>query len=163
MTKDSKIVIDGTPIEIFFGIKAMIDIKKETGQSLDHLKEWILGNSTDDDSEDDVVDMLIRLSHVIGHLANSAIFKHNSQVRSGFKSGEILEFYDIDMFTAILDPFQMQYYFQVIFECINTGSVVSVPENLKLQEEDEVLREIDEEKNLSAGVAEKTCDSSGEG
>lgn len=154
MSRNCKIRIDETEIEVFLSTKAMIDIKDEMQKPFESLKEWLIG---EEGESLDVTEQLYRIAHVIGRLANGAVFKHNSLIKSGLRSGELKEFYTLETFVNILDPFQMEYYFKAIFECINLGTVVSVPENVKFDEEDEVLREMDEEKNQKAGDAETTA------
>jgi hypothetical protein len=156
MSKSSKIRIDEAEIEVFLSTKAMMDIKGEMNKPFDQLREWMTEEGLD------IADTLVRVSHVIGHLANGAVFRHNSQIKAGLIQGEPRQFYDLDLFVDILDPFQMKYYFTAIFECIYHGNVVSVPEQLKFTEEDEVLKELEEEKNQTAGGAETTCSSSTE-
>lgn len=148
MSRGSKIRINDAEIEIYLSTKAMLDISDLMDKPFSELSEWL---TPEEKISPDV--QLSRICDVIGVLANAAIFKSNSEIKMGLKSGDIKEFYNISDFRNVLDPFEMEYYFQVILNCIHNGNAVIVPDGFTESETDEVLKEIEEEKNQSAGGA----------
>lgn len=146
MSRGSKIRIDEAEIELYLNTKAMLEISALMDKPFSELHSWLVG---EDDLAFEI--QLARMCDVIGMLANGAIFKHNSEIRMHLKSGDIKEFYDVKFFRDVLDPFQLEYYFNAVLDCIRRDNAVSVPENIKTAEEDEVLKEIEEEKNQMAG------------
>lgn len=148
MSKGSKIRIDDATIDIYLSTKAMLDISELMDKPFEELNDWLIpegGISPDI--------QLSRICDVIGILANAAIYRHNSQVRMNLISGEIKEFYNIADFRNVLDPFKMDYYFKAITECLKKDNAVVIPDGYVSAEEDEVLKEIEEAKNHSAGDA----------
>lgn len=149
MSKSSKVRIEDAEIEICLSTKAMLDISELMDKPFSELQEWLI---PEEGISPDI--QLSRICDVIGTMANAAIFRHNSQVKMGLISGDIKAFYNIEDFRNVLDPFQMEYYFKTILSCIRKDNAVVVPDGYTAAEEDEVLKEIEEEKNQSAGDAE---------
>lgn len=148
MSRGSKIRIDDAEIEIYLSTKAMLDISELMDKPFSEISEWL----TAEDLQVEV--KMARISDVIGTLANAAIFKHNSQIRMHLKSGELKEFFNVSDFREILNLADMEHYFEAITSCIREDNAVIVPDEIKIAEEDEVLKELEEEKNQPAGDAE---------
>lgn len=141
--RGAKITIGTAEIDIFLSTKAMLEISElMDGKPFVEITEWLTSKDIP------VEKQFERMCLVVGTLANGAIFKHNADIRLGLKTGDIKEPYNIKDFCDVLDPFDTDSYFSAIVRCINNDNSISIPANIKTTEEDEVLKELEEEKNL---------------
>ena len=128
-------------IECFFSTKALVDIEAEIGGTVETLADWL------DDESITTGTRLKRATDIIKHLANGAVLKHNQEVKRGLIVAEEKKPYDDDFFSEIIGLRQLSSAISGIFEAINEGSEISLPEGAQPVEEDEVLKEIEEIKN----------------
>lgn len=129
-------------IECFFSTKALENIEKMIGGTVEDLADWLTEESITTGTR------LKRTTDIITHLANGAVLKHNQEVRRGLiPDGKIQEPYDDDFFAEIIGLTQLNSAMSCIFQTIDEGSEVVIPEGIHPAEEDEVLAEIEEIKN----------------
>jgi hypothetical protein len=94
-----------------------------------------------------IMETLKRVANILTCLANGEIFTYNQDIKCGFKQGEEKKFLTADFFLAHIDMDHMQEIISSMYQEINKGTAVIVPDGIKLAEEDEVLAEIEEIKN----------------
>ena len=129
-------------IECFFSTKALDDIEKMIGGTVENLADWLTDESITTGTR------LKRTTDIIKHLANGAVLKHNQEVKRGLiPDGKMQEPYEDDFFAEIIGLTQLSAAMSCIFQTINDGSEVVIPEGIHPAEEDEVLAEIEELKN----------------
>ena len=80
-------------------------------------------------------------------LANGEVVKHNSEIALGLSDGEKKEKLTDEMLEAVLDVAKMDDYLMECFRIMGLASAFEVPENVKLEESDADLAEIEAEKN----------------
>ena len=128
-------------VPIRFNSKAMIDIETLIGGDVEKLADYIA------DREISTGETLKRVANILTCLANGEIFTYNQDIKCGFKQGEEKKFLTADFFLAHIDMDHMQEIITSMYQEINKGTAVIVPDGIKLAEEDEVLAEIEEIKN----------------
>lgn len=133
--------IGGYDIPIRFNSKAMIDIETLIGGDVEKLTEYL------SDQECTTGATLQKVANVLTCLANGDVFTHNQDIKCGFKQGEEKKFFTADFFLAHMDITEIKDIVSAMYNEINNGTAVIVPDGVKLAEEDEVLAEIEEIKN----------------
>lgn len=129
-------------IECFFSTKALDDIEKMIGGTVENLADWLTDESITTGTR------LKRTTDIIKHLANGAVLKHNQEVKRGLiPNGKMQEPYDDDFFAEIIGLTQLNDAITCVFEAIHEGSDVIIPDGMHAAEEDEILAEIEEIKN----------------
>lgn len=129
-------------IELFYSVKAMMDIQKLVGGGdLKKLFEWI---NAEDISE---TEQIIRIVKIITILANAKVIRDNQEIALGLADGEKKALYSDELFLNYIGITDLEQLIREIAVCLGADAEISVPDNIKMQEEDETLAEIEELKN----------------
>ena len=103
--------------------------KREEGQPVDLLKDYH------------------NMISIIRILANANIAKENSEIALGMRDGDKQEKFTDEMLESLLDLSHISEYLEAALRCMGLASAFEVPDDLKLEEPDEDLEEINAEKN----------------
>lgn len=129
-------------IELFYSVKAMMDIQELVGGGdLKKLFEWI---NAEDISE---TEQIIRIVKIITILANAKVIRDNQEIALGLADGEKKALYSDELFQNYIGIADLEPLIREIAVCLGADAEISVPDNIKMQEEDETLAEIEELKN----------------
>lgn len=129
-------------IELFYSVKAMMDIQELVGGGdLKKLFEWI---NAEDISE---TEQIIRIVKIITILANAKVIRDNQEIALGLADGEKKSLYSDELFQNYIGITDLEPLIREIAVCLGADAEISVPDNIKMQEEDETLAEIEELKN----------------
>lgn len=129
-------------IELFYSVKAMMDIQELVGGGdLKKISEWI---NAEDISE---TEQIIRIVKIITILANAKVIRDNQEIALGLADGEKKALYSDELFQNYIGIADLEPLIREIAVCLGADAEISVPDNIKMQEEDETLAEIEELKN----------------
>lgn len=129
-------------IELFYSVKAMMDIQELVGGGdLKKISEWI---NAEDISE---TEQIIRIVKIITILANAKVIRDNQEIALGLADGEKKSLYSDELFQNYIGIADLEPLIREIAVCLGADAEISVPDNIKMQEEDETLAEIEELKN----------------
>lgn len=129
-------------IELFYSVKAMMDIQELVGGGdLKKISEWI---NAEDISE---TEQIIRIVKIITILANAKVIRDNQEITLGLADGEKKALYSDELFQNYIGIADLEPLIREIAVCLGADAEISVPDNIKMQEEDETLAEIEELKN----------------
>lgn len=129
-------------IELFYSVKAMMDIQELVGGGdLKKISEWI---NAEDISE---TEQIIRIVKIITILANAKVIRDNQEITLGLADGEKKSLYSDELFQNYIGIADLEPLIREIAVCLGADAEISVPDNIKMQEEDETLAEIEELKN----------------
>lgn len=129
-------------IELFYSVKAMMDIQELVGGGdLKKISEWI---NAEDISE---TEQIIRIVKIITILANAKVIRDNQEIALGLADGEKKALYSDELFQNYIGIADLEPLIREIAVCLGADAEISVPDNIKMQEEDETLSEIEELKN----------------
>lgn len=129
-------------IELFYSVKAMMDIQELVGGGdLKKISEWI---NAEDISE---TEQIIRIVKIITILANAKVIRDNQEIALGLADGEKKALYSDELFQNYIGIADLEPLIREIAVCLGIDAEISVPDNIKMQEEDETLAEIEELKN----------------
>ncbi len=129
-------------VELFYSVKAMMDIQELVGGGdLKKLFEWI---NAEDISE---TEQIIRIVKIITILANAKVIRDNQEIALGLADGEKKALYSDELFQNYIGIADLEPLIREIAVCLGADAEISVPDNIKMQEEDETLAEIEELKN----------------
>lgn len=129
-------------IEFFYSVKAMMDIQELVGGSdLKKISEWI---NAEDIGE---TEQIIRIVKIITILANAKVICDNQDIALGLADGEKKALYSDELFQNYIGIADLEPLIREIAVCLGANAEISVPDNIKMQEEDETLAEIEELKN----------------
>lgn len=103
--------------------------KREEGQPVDLMKDYK------------------NMISIIRILANANITKENCEIALGMRDGEKQEKFTDEMLESLLDLSHISEYLEEALRCMGLASAFEVPDDLKLEEPDEDLEEINAEKN----------------
>lgn len=142
--KEKATIYLGTPRKLCFNVWAMEQISKKFG-SLDEAEEkMIILKDNPEEGIDTVIEMMVIL-------INAEILRHNAAVKAGIETGEELPEFSlskeqIKLFWRMEDFKRCKV---VIMESMEEGYSNEIP-TAEDVEEDEVLKELDEEKNVKS-------------
>lgn len=134
----------GTPRKLCFNVWAMEQITKKFG-SLDEAEEKMtILKENPEEGINTVIDMMVIL-------INAEILRHNAAIKAGIETGEELPEFNltkdqIKLFWRMEDFRRCKV---VIMESMEEGYSNEIPED-ENAEQDEVLRELDNEKNVKS-------------
>ena len=103
--------------------------KREEGQPVDLMKDYK------------------NMISIIRILANANIAKENSEIALGMRDGEKQQKFTDEMLESLLDLSHISEYLEEALRCMGLASAFEVPDDLKLEEPDEDLEEINAERN----------------
>lgn len=124
-------------------VMAMKNIEKKCGVDIADISKWI--------SEGSTAEKLEKLAVIICIMANGYIAKHNADIEFGLGEGEKQEFYNEELFMNMVEISDFTQLKGALYSTVSDGYEFTVPDNVKLEEEDEVLAEIEREKAKKEG------------
>lgn len=129
-------------VELFYSVKAMMDIQELVGGGdLKKLFEWINAEGISE------TEQIIRIVKIITILANAKVIRDNQEIALGLADGEKKALYSDELFLNYIGITDLEPLIREIAVCLGADAEISVPDNIKMQEEDETLAEIEELKN----------------
>lgn len=129
-------------IELFYSVKAMMDIQELVGGGdLKKLFEWINAEGISE------TEQIIRIVKIITILANAKVIRDNQEIALGLADGEKKALYSDELFLNYIGITDLEPLIREVAVCLGADAEISVPDNIKMQEEDETLAEIEELKN----------------
>lgn len=129
-------------VELFYSVKAMMDIQELVGGGdLKKLFEWINAEGISE------TEQIIRIVKIITILANAKVIRDNQEIALGLADGEKKALYSDELFQNYIGIADLEPLIREIAVCLGADAEISVPDNIKMQEEDETLAEIEELKN----------------
>lgn len=127
--------------ELFFSCKAMNAIADRCGGDLKNISA-IMSNMTEAKSVAFICGML-------SDLANGAVVKHNCDIALGLATGDKKPEYTEEYFVATVGVEDFEKVTAAVFEAMGLGSEFTLPDDVKVEEEDIDLAEIEAEKQKS--------------
>lgn len=137
----NKITLNGRVIELLYNVKATIDIAEICDGDVANLADIMNKNTFSQNMK--------LICDVICALANGAVTKRNADVVMGLDSGEKRPEYPVEYFLANITIENFDDVVAAVFAAIGLGSEFTVPDNVKTEEKDIDLAEIEAEKNES--------------
>lgn len=137
----NKITLNGKEIELYFNVKASMEIAERCGGDI--------GNLSDILKEKNETQSLEFICNILCDLANGAVAKRNCDIAMGLADGEKQQFYPVEFFTVNVSITELSDVMNAVFETMGLGSEFTVPDNVKTEEKDIDLAEIEAEKNES--------------
>ncbi len=137
----NKVIISGREIELCFNNKAMFDIAKRCNGDINNISDMIKGGTDAQGLE--------LICGILADLANGAVVKHNCEIAMGIGNGEKRNPIPEDTFVALVQPTELNDMLLIAFEEMGMGSTFEMPENVKVEEKDIDLAELEAEKNKS--------------
>lgn len=135
----NKITLNGKDVELYYNVKATIAITERCGGDIGNLSN-ILESGT-------VGTTLELICGILDDLANGAVAKHNCDVVMGLASGEKKDFFPNGFFLANASAKDLNDFTGAVLDTMGLGSEYTIPENVKVEEKDIDLIEIEAEKN----------------
>ncbi|MBN1775477.1 MAG: hypothetical protein JW817_03320 [Clostridiales bacterium] len=144
--KEKATIYLGTPRKLCFNVWAMEQITKKFG-SLEDAEEKMTAESISANPEEGI-NTIIEMMVI---LINAEILRHNAAIKAGIETGEALPEFDlskqeIKLFWKMEDFKRCKV---IIMESMEEGYSSEIPKDEDVPE-DEVLREIDNEKNVKS-------------
>ena len=137
----NKITLNGREIELYFNVKATIDISERCGGDIANLSDIMETNTPAKNLE--------FICCILCDLANGAVAVHNSNIDFGLEEGKPKPKFTEDYFLAFATAKDLDRFTEAIFKTMGMGSEFTVPDNVKIEEKDIDLAEIEAEKNES--------------
>lgn len=137
----NKITLNGREIELYFNVKATIDISERCGGDIANLSDIMKTNTTGKNLE--------FICGILCDLANGAVAVHNANIAFGLEEGKPKPKFTEDYFLAFATAKDLDRFTEAIFDTMGMGSEFTVPDNVKTEEKDIDLAEIEAEKNES--------------
>lgn len=137
----NKISLNGKEIELYYNVKATIGIAERCGGDTGNLSK-VLEKCTAGES-------LALICGILDDLANGAVAKHNCDISMGLTKGEKKNFYPDGFFITNASVNDLNDFTEAMLETMGIGSEFTIPDNVKVEEKDIDLIEIEAEKNES--------------
>lgn len=137
----NKITLAGREIELLYNVKATIDIAERCGGDLENISDIMKNNNLSKNME--------LICGILCDLANGAITAHNANITLGLEEGEKKSEYPAEYFLAFVTADNFNSVSAAALETMGLGSEFTVPDNVKTEEKDIDLAEIEAEKNES--------------
>ena len=137
----NKITLNGREVELYFNVKATIDISERCGGDIANLSDIMKTNTTNQNLE--------LMCGILCDLANGAVTAHNANITLGLEGGEKRPEVPVEYFIAVVTADDFNKVTEVALETMGLGSEFTVPDNVKTEEKDIDLAEIEAEKNES--------------
>lgn len=138
MPNTVKLELNGKEHELFFSCAAMNRIADRCDGDLNNISKKL------DDMKE--AQAMAFMCGILADLANGAVIKHNCDVILGLESGEKKPEYPEDYFAAVVSVADSEKITSAIFEAMGLGSEFNIPDNVKVEEKDIDLAEIEAEK-----------------
>lgn len=137
----NKTTLGGREIELLFSVKATIAISERCDGDIANLSEIMAKNTMNQNLE--------LICGILCDLANGAIIAHNANITLGLEEGEKRPEYPVEYFIAVVTASDFNRVTEAALETMGMGSEFTVPDNVKTEEKDIDLAEIEAEKNES--------------
>ena len=137
----NKITLNGREIELLFSVKATIAISERCDGDIANISEIMEKNTTNQNLE--------LMCGILCDLANGAVTAHNANITLGLEEGEKRPEFPVEYFIAVVTADDFSKVTEAALETMGIGSEFTVPDNVKTEEKDIDLAEIEAEKNES--------------
>lgn len=162
----TKIVLAGKKIQLCYNVSAQQKLHDIMQGDMITVRDYL--GLIDTDTEDDTVEsvsaisqaeMMQRTCTIMQVLAEGAAWSHNLIADYGFDQTEKWNVLPKEFFLATMQFADIRFYIQAIMSTIKKATAVIVPAELKAEEEDEYLKELEESKNQTAATEKKDSES----
>lgn len=141
MAKMTEFTINDIKIELYYNVIATMGISELCGGDIDNMPKLL--------DEYGMIEKLKFVCEILCELANGAVAVHNTNISLGLETGEKKQKYNVDFFLTYCGLNDIDKAFGAAFEAMGIGSEFTVPDNVKADEKDIDLVEIEAEKNES--------------
>lgn len=161
----TKLVLAGKKICLCYNVSAQEKLYDIMQGDVTSIKEYL--GLPDSDSEDQTFkfsqyETMSRICTIIQVLAEGGAFAHNLIIEYGFDQSDKWNVLPKEFFLATMQFADVKFYVSAIMSTIRKDTAVIIPMNLKAEEEDEYLKELETAKNQPAAVEKTNSESSTE-